>query len=115
MTGAVHAHGMEAVTAEGLFRAALDKINHSPFSVHNLGYVTYDIHINDLRNVICFTVVRRHQHEKARVLNAYGKLLLKWDKRENAGNDMLKESERVLASLPKFGFGNINSFVNFPQ
>jgi hypothetical protein len=37
LTGAIHAYGMQAVTAEGLFRAAIDKIESSPFATHHIG------------------------------------------------------------------------------
>jgi hypothetical protein len=65
-----------AVTAEGLFRSALDKFKYSNTN-------------NDKRNV----------YEKANILLAYGHLLQKWDKREESGRRLIADSYDIYRSL----------------
>ena len=64
----------QAVTAEGLFRSALEKFT---FSDHD----------------------KRHRYEKANILLAYGHLLQKWEKREDIGKRLNNESYEIYRSL----------------
>ena len=76
----------QAVTAEGLFRSALDK------------FALSDHHDN------------RNRYEKANILLAYGHLLLKWEKREDMGKRLINESYEIYRSL--YGNSNDNSISN---
>jgi len=64
----------QAVTAEGLFRSALEKFTSSDHD-------------------------KRHRYEKANILLAYGHLLQKWEKREEMGKRHINESYEMYRSL----------------
>lgn len=74
-----HLEAGQAVTAEGLFRSALDKLQ-TPFVIKDI------IH--------CF--------QRALLLHQYGILQTKWDKREEAGTKMLNQASVLLKTLPVY-------------
>jgi len=92
----------QAVKAEGLFRAALEKLS-SPYGLHDI----------------------RYQYEAALAKGFYGRLLTKWEKREMIGNQYRDEAKILLeqaviqptdavasSPLPKFVF---TSLLQFPH
>ena len=67
-----HREAQEAVVAEGLFRAALEKLS-GPYALHDPG----------------------SQAARARALESYGELLGKWERREAEGADMRAQAQML--------------------
>ena len=70
-----------AVTAEGLFRSALDKLQ-GPHALSD----------------------PRYQFERLAALGGYSILLSKWERRERDGAAMLAEATRIFEALPRFSY-----------
>lgn len=68
-----------AVTAEGLFRSALDKFQ-GPYGLSD----------------------PRYMHEHALATGGYGVLLSKWERREGDGRAMLERAGKLFAGLPSY-------------
>eukprot|EP00607_Mallomonas_marina_P010975 CAMPEP_0182424236 /NCGR_PEP_ID=MMETSP1167-20130531/10405_1 /TAXON_ID=2988 /ORGANISM="Mallomonas Sp, Strain CCMP3275" /LENGTH=434 /DNA_ID=CAMNT_0024603879 /DNA_START=213 /DNA_END=1517 /DNA_ORIENTATION=+ len=79
LMGRAHMRSGNAVTAEGLFRSAVDAMK-TPYALHDI----------------------RYKYELSVIQMAYGGLLSKWDKREVLGERFQKESQELLSSLPVF-------------
>ncbi len=95
LSGDAHAHARDAVTAEGLRRSALDKLDTlGPVSASGGMGVASSGGPSGLSDV-------RIEYERARVLHVYGNLLLKWDKREKMGRNMLTQSEALLQTMQR--------------
>lgn len=60
----------------------------------------------------------RYVYERAVALAGYGRLLLKWEKREEAGREMQSQARSLLESLPKGAEEGekvyLSSLVQFP-
>jgi len=104
----------DPVTAEGLLRAALDKLN-GPYALRDDRHVRYLkslspclIHFPHALDHIggC-----RHLHERAALTHTYAGLLSKWDKREAAGSDTARNADMLVESLRADKDGCVCMFV----
>eukprot|EP00981_Chlorochromonas_danica_P001149 scaffold256_cov175-Ochromonas_danica.AAC.1 len=91
--GLLHMKTTQAVTAEGLFNASLGKFA--------IPLVKFDA---------------RYNYEAAVTRACYGQLLMKWDKRELKGKEMLEEAKKAFDSLPRLNGGlRLSTFTLFPK
>lgn len=73
LSASANVNSLQAVTAEGLYRTALQKFENT-YAINN----------------------PRHLYENARCLHAYGTLLSKWEKRESQGQKHIQEAQALL-------------------
>eukprot|EP00904_Undaria_pinnatifida_P011212 jgi/Undpi1/7220/HiC_scaffold_22.g09693.m1 len=88
----------EAVTAEGLFRAALDGLAGAAEESQNGGIVGGRRPGEAAIAVVIASPI--HPYSKAATLRAYSELLTKWEKREAEGETVTRRAEAVESSLP---------------
>lgn len=83
----------EAVTAEGLFRAALDGLAGAAEESQNGGIVGGRRPGEAAIAVVIASPI--HPYSKAATLRAYSELLTKWEKREAEGETVTRRAEAV--------------------